>query len=405
MLDVQVPLDGVRVLDLSWGVAGPYASGLLVALGAEVIKVESRNRPDIMRQGFDKRTGKPWGLDESPVFDIVHFNKLGCSADVATKEGAGLVKALVPLVDLVVESYRPGVLDKFGLGYEALRQCNPSVIMLSVSTAGHSGPESQIVGIAPIFNALGGLGYMTGYADGPPTEIRWTVDFMVALEAAYAAMGALRIRQETGKGQWLDFSGLEGIAFLIGDALVDYAANGRVQSRQGNRDEVYAPHNCYPCRGHDRWISIAVTNQQEWQALCEEMERPDLLRDPRFLDELTRWEHQEELDGIIAEWTRNFEASELMRRLQASGVAAIPSFDASDLFSDLHLRSQGAYVEVKGSEGRSRTLMQPPFRFRHANCGIEHLGPRIGEHNQYVLGQLLGLANSDITRLRQEGAV
>ena len=396
-------LAGVRVIDFSMGAAGPWSADLLAWMGAEVIKVESSRHPEIMRIILDPVTRQPQSPNRSLLFETVNSNKLGVTLDLTHPEAIELAKRLVATSDVVVESFSPGVMDNFGLGYQELRAINPSLIMLSCSAAGATGPESHSLGLAPLFSAMGGLGHMTGYIDGPPSEIRFTIDMMVALTNAVALLAALNHRQQTGQGQHIDLSSREAMTCLIGDSLLDYTMNGRVQSRNGNLDDIMAPHNCYRCRGEDNWVSIAVGNQEEWLALCRAMGRPELAQDKRFADTISRWENQDELDLLVEQWTLNYTNYDVMHMLQSVGVAAVPSFNAENLFTDPHLAEQDFTQVVEHPELGALVMLKPPWELSQTPARIVHHSPLFGEHNGYVLGELLGLSEQKLEYLvRQE---
>ena len=309
-------LEGVRVADFSWAWAGPYATLLLGFLGAEVIKIESKKRLDHSRL-MSLTTGQAFkSLDASPVFCQLNLNKLGVTLNLSTGKGIELAKRIVGLSDVVIENFRPGVIEKLGLGYGALRKVKPDIVMLSISARGQKGPERHYVGYAPNFGALGGLSYLTGYEGGEPSTLVGSLDLRVGTWAVFAVMGALVHRKRTGQGQYIDLSASEAVSCLITDSIMEYTMNGKVPTRAGNRDEIMAPHNCYRCRGEDRWVSIAVGTEQEWAALCRAMGDPEWTKEGKFRDGYQRWQNQEELDRRVTEWTSNYTAEEVTEKLR-----------------------------------------------------------------------------------------
>ncbi len=404
-MDQMDALSGIRVVDFSMGAAGPWAADQLALMGAEVIKVESRQHPEIMRIILDPVTRQPQSPDRSLLFEVVNSNKLSVTLDLTRPEAVELAKRLVGVSDVVVESFSPGIMKRFGLDYDVLRAVNPSLVMLSCSAAGQSGPEAQSLGLAPLFSAMGGLGHMTGYVDGPPSEIRFTIDMMVALANAVALLAALNHRRETGVGQHIDMSSREAMSCLIGDSLMDFTMNGRVQSRTGNRDDVMAPHNCYRCQGEDSWVSIAVGSGQEWEALCGSIGRPELVTDSRFADAALRWQNQEEIDRIVEAWTVNRTSYEVMNALQPAGVAAVPSFSAEQLFTDPHLAEQDLTTVVEHPELGAVVMLNPAWKLSETPARITRHSPLLGEHNDYVLGELLGLSAEERARLKSRKIV
>jgi len=398
-------LSGIRVADFTWVWAGPYAIMLLAYMGAEVIKIESAKRIDTSRMG-SITTGQAFaGWDASSVFNNVNLNKLSVTLDLGNPKGVGLAKRIVSISDVAAQNMRPGVMDRLGLGYEELRKVKPDIIMLSSSAYGAEGPYREYTGYAQHFSAFSGQAYMAGYPDGEPNLMTGATDIRSATTAAFAVLAALNYRQRTGEGQHIDVSSTETISVLYGDAIMDYSMNRRQPSRTGNRDSFMAPHNCYRCRGTDKWISIAVASDGEWEALCRAMGNPAWSTNGRFSDSYSRWQNQEQLDRLIEEWTVTQSPREAMERLQAAGVAAMPSFSAEDLFSDPHMKAREAFAEVQHSVMGKQVVMNPPFKLSETPAGIKTAGPLLGAHNDYVFGELLGMPEQEITRLKEEKVI
>jgi len=292
-----------------------------------------------------------------------------------------------------------------GLGYPVLQKINPSIIMLSSSARGGTGPEKTYTGYAPTFGALGGAAYLTGYADDVPARLLGEMDLISGTAAALAVVAALNHRARTGRGQLIDLSSSEVISSLLGEAFLDYSMNKRVQTRQGNRDDIMAPHNCYPCRGKDNWVSIAVATDEEWQALCQAMGRPDLAQEERFATSYNRWHNQEELDKIVARWTRDKGRYQVMDLLQNRGVAAVPSFNSEDVYTDPHLNERDFWHQVEHPTLGKQLMIAPPWKMSATPARNRKGGPLMGQHNEFVLGELLGLSQSEIQRLVEEKAI
>jgi len=395
-------LEGIRVADFSWVWAGPYATMLLAYMGAEVIKIESAKRIDTSRMG-SMTTGQAFsGWESSSVFNNLNLNKLGVALDLSHPKGVELAKEIVHISDVVAQNMRPGVMDRLGLGYEALVQIKPDIIMLSSSAYGATGPYREYSGYAPHFAAVSGLSYMTGYPDGEPGSLTGSTDIRSATTSAFAILAALNFRQRTGQGQHIDLSSPETLSVLIGDTFMDYTMNQRLPLRSGNRDAFMAPHNCYRCKGEDKWVSIAVATDEEWRALCQAMGNPEWTGDELFSDSYSRWQNQEHLDRLIEEWTINYSHYEVMERLQASGIAAMPSLSAEELFSDPHLKEREFATEVNHSVLGKQVVLNPPWKLSETPARIERAGPLLGEHNEYVFGELLGMPKEEITRLVEE---
>jgi len=404
----RLPLDGVRVVDMTWVWAGPYLGSLLGMLGAEVIKVESRSRPDFFRRfvvwPLADAEPEELGPNEGMMFNTVNLSKLGVALNLVRPEGIDLIKRLVAVSDVVIENMRAGILKRMGLDYEALRAVNPRIILLSSSARGGAGPEAHYAGYASVHHAVGGGTYITGYPDGPPGYAIGDVDLMNATAGAFAVVAALYHRKETGEGQFIDFSQCEGVTALIGEVLLDYQMTGRIPGRKGNSDDFMAPHNLYPCWGVDRWLAIAVETDEEFAALARVMEKPELADDPRFATAAARKRNEAELDAIISEWTRLRDRDLMARQLGEAGVAAAPSRDARDLMRDPHLRARGVFVELDHPETGPRDFVGLPWRMSGCQPALKR-SPLLGEHNDYVFGQLLGLDEAEIARLKKSGII
>jgi crotonobetainyl-CoA:carnitine CoA-transferase CaiB-like acyl-CoA transferase len=400
----EPPLKGVRLTEFTSAWAGPYATCLLGFLGAEVIKVESRARLDHSRH-LAFSTGRRFtGPDESDVFNNLNLNKKSVTLNLKEPEAVVIAKKLAAVSDIVMENMRPGVMPRLGLGYDALREIKPDIIYLSSSACGQQGPEREYVGYAPTFAALGGISYITGYEDWPPSNFMGAIDLRSATTAAASMLAALVQKQRTGKGQYIDMASQESIAVLIGDVILDYVLNGRVQTRKGNKGYRSAPHNAYPCAGEDRWISIAAATEEEWKGLCRAMDRPELMEDVRFARMEDRYENQEALDRIIAEWTKDKDGYDLAVRLQKAGVPAAPTLNSKGLFRDSHLHDRGVYLRVRHPVIGDNWVIAPPWRLSETPAGVHRHGPLLGEHNQSVFGELLGMTAEEIKRL-EEGKI
>ena len=298
------PLKGIRVADFSVHAAGPFAGLMLAEMGAQVIKVESSARLDITRRPH-AMYGKP-----PSSFEQINANKLSVCLNLKEPRAVELALELVSVSHLALENFRPGVMQRLGLGYEAMKEVRPDIILVSLSSNGQTGPESSYAGYAPMFAALGGLGHLTGYADGPPVELRHAMDHTGGMMAAFAAVAALSARQRTGLGQHVDVSVRDLAASFIGPELLDVAMNLRDPHRIGNRDPSAAPQGVYRCRGEDEWLSLSVASEEEWQGFVEAMGSPGWAAGDEFGDAFRRWRRHDELDAHVEEWTLRHTASE-----------------------------------------------------------------------------------------------
>ena len=394
----------MRIADFTWAWAGPYATELLAFLGAEVIKIESSHRPDHARIRSLTLGLSTKRLDESPVFNDLNLNKMSLVLDLRKPGASEIAKKLVAVSDVVAENYRPGIMDKLGLGYDVLKTIKPNIVMLSSSALGSEGPERGYAGFAPTFAALGGAAYLTGYPDKRPVPLMGSSDLRSASTSAFAILVALYHRARTGEGQYIDMSSTETIAINISDAIIDYMMNGRVAVRKGNRDDILAPHNVYPCK-NDRWVSIVIATEEEWSAFCAALGKPSWIIDERFSDANSRWRNQGELDKQIGEWTVEYTHYEAMEVLQKAGVAAVAALQGVELYSDPHLKERDVSVEVVHPNVGKRVALGPPWKFSATPARVKSCSPLLGEHTDYVLGELLGMSKDEIKALREDGVL
>ena len=376
------PLAGIRIADFTVHNAGPFCTNLLSQLGAEVVKIESAMRPDAFRKPHPV-----YGRMGPATFDQVASTKLSVRINLKKPEGIALAKRIVAVSDVAAESFRAGVLARLGLGYEALKAARQDIILLSVCSCGQEGPDSHFAGYAPLFGAWGGLSDLTGWADGPPVEMRHVMDHTVGMHAAFAVMAALHRRRATGQGAHVDVAAREVASTFIGEALLMTAA-GVEQTRQGNDHPRMAPHGVYPASGEDRWLALAVANDAEWRQLAEVIG----CSDPRFAKEAARHAARGELDALVSAWTRQHDANEAAALLQARGIAAHASWTTPEIAADEHLRARGAIQQVAEPDGTLRAAVGVPMRLsKGPDIGIHRGTPKLGEHEDHVYGELLGM--------------
>jgi crotonobetainyl-CoA:carnitine CoA-transferase CaiB-like acyl-CoA transferase len=387
----------VRVLEVTKIWAGPYAGKLLAFLGAEVIRVESYDSLDATRAFGNK------DINDAPGFQAINPGKLSVQLSMKSEEGRRLVQELAKVSDIFIENLRPGAAKRMGLGYETLRAIKRDIIAVSMSRYGNEGPLSYQTGYAPCFSALAGICHMAGYEGGPPVLLNQRYgDSSYGTAAAYAAVVALNHRRRTGEGQFVDVSAVESLTAMLGDSFMEYFVTGQVPERQGARHAEMAPHGLYPCADGE-WISIAVQTQREWRALCEAMEQPALAT--RCADAPARRLHARELDAALSAWTRTRSARELAGELQRRGVAAFKSLNAIDLVSDETLWKREFYSHVTDRAQRSIPIVGAPWRMSVTPASIERSAPNLGEHNDYVLGELLGLSVEERRRLAADKVI
>ncbi|MBI2873311.1 MAG: CoA transferase [Chloroflexi bacterium] len=402
----RLPLEGIRVLDATHFWAGPSATGILGDLGAQVVKVESIQRYDAGRT-LQVDLSQEKGYERAPAFQAFNRNKLGVTLNLGDERGVRAFRALARVSDLVMENFSAGVMDRLGVGYQALRRENPTLVMISMSGYGATGPWRSYVAFATPIAQVSGIAHLTGYQGGPPLS-RFSasgVDPIVGLFGAMAALVALHQRRRTGRGFYLDFSQHEAIVSLMGTPLMDYVLNGRNQARQGDRNPVAAPHGCYPSRGEDRWVSIAVFNDDQWERLCHALENPEWCRDRRFADAVGRHRHQDDLDQHITRWTSQRDAQETARLLQEAGVPASPVRNCREVLDDSHLEAREFFLEMDHPVAGRHRQPRHPVLYSKTQPPPPRPAPLLGEHNQAILSGLLGLSRETLEELEQDQVI
>ncbi|MBI2873060.1 MAG: CoA transferase [Chloroflexi bacterium] len=408
---MPLPLEGIRILDLSRIWAGPYATKLLADTGAEVIKLESLKGYDPHRGPLDPPPGSgnypqgepgsaPW--NRAGWFNALHMSKYGITLDLAQPRGRDLFGQLVQVSDALIENFRFGTLERLGLGYAKLRSLRPDIVVVSMPSFGNSGPWRSYIQYGIGQEQLAGMASMTGYLNGEP--MRSGVNHGDPITGSHAAgilLAALLYRRRTGRGMFIDLSQQESAVCLIGEHLLGFQMTGRNPASRGNRHPSMAPHGVYPCRGDDSWVTIAVSTDHEWRALCEALGCHDLLDDPRFAGPLARWHNQEALDEVISAWTRERESQQVAEVLQLAGVPAAPVLTAPGLLSDPQYRERGVFVEATHPDAGTHLYPGIAWKMSRTPGQVRWAAPRLGEHNHYILGTLLGLGSDEILELEE----
>ncbi len=399
----KLPLNDIRVLDLTMSWAGPFAARLLGDMGAEVIKIESVNNWDLLRS----YTGVPptervW--DKSPYFNHYNRNKYGVALDLSKDRGRELFLRLAEDADVVIENFRVGVMENLGLTWGTLRARNEGLIMVSMPAHGSTGPEKDYVAYGTNVEQLAGLAHLTGYADGPPQKTGISYgDPMAGIAAAGAVALALWDRRRTGLGQRIEVAQRENLIGAIGEYIVGYAMTRREPERLGNRHSSIAPHGCYPCAGDDQWLTIACEDDAQFAALCSVIGRPELAGEERFADVVSRYRHQDTLDAIISGWTRGWDKNAAADALQAAGVPASPVLSVAEVFADEHLRARGFFEQVSHAVAGDWEMEGTPWRMSETPGHIRVPPPAFAEHNHYVFRELLALSAEEVAALYAEG--
>ena len=421
-----LPLEGIRILDFTVVWAGPFATMLLADYGAEVIRVESLQyfpsvtrgsiaRPDkeTMRStpgyvgAYPERDPGPRPWNRHPMFNPHARNKLGMTVDLSRPEGRELFTRLVGISDVLIENHSARFMENLGLTYDVLTQSKPDLIMVSMPAFGMSGPYKYHQGFGINVESVCGLTWLRAYPDADLSETSSTLhmDAASGAAAAFAIMAALHYRRRTGRGQFIDFAQAENLMQSVGEILMDYPMNGRAQTSLGNRHPTMAPHGCYPCRGDDRWVVIAVASDAEWDRFCQAVGNPAWACDGRFADAASRYRHQQELDAHIAAWTRQHQPWEVFERLQRAGIAAGPVLRESDLFTDPHLHARGFFQVITQAEAGTHVYPGVMWKMSKTPAPIRRPPVRMGEHNDYVYRQLLQLSDAELERLRAGGHI
>lgn len=395
--EVSRPLAGVRVVDFTWAWAGPHCSLQLAALGAEVIRLESYYRPCQNRRIPPYPDDVP-GLNRSGSFNQNNQGKRSVVIDLRQPAGRALALDLVATADVLVENYAVGVPAKLGLGWEAVSRRNPRLIMLSLSGWGQTGPYRDRVAYGATLAVYSGLVALTGFSDRPSQVGISYSDPVAGLHGAVAILAALRRREQTGRGQWIDLSQLETLMAVLPEGILPWTMRREPPPRTGNRDPIMAPHGIFPCAGDDRWVSLAVRSDAEWQRFSAVL-GPPLAGDPRFVTQAGRKAHEAEVESLITAWTSLRQAWEITGLLQAEGIAAFPVLNTREVAEDPHLLARGFFNELPHAEVGRRRHAGAPWRSLEAHVGVRKAAPCMGEDNEYVVMELLGRSHAEYERL------
>ncbi len=403
------PLDGVKIVDLMWSVAGPAASRVLADYGATVVRVESTTRIDVARTlgpRHEPAQSTSPGPENSGAHQNMSAGKLGMTLDLTRDEGRAVLRDLVRWADVVMEAYTPHAMRAWGCDYRALRGVKPDIIMLSTCLMGQTGPLANYAGFGNLASAMSGFYEIAGWPDrspsGPFGAYSDTVSPRFTVTAVLAALDHWR---RTGEGQYIDQSQAEATLHFLTAALLDYGVNGRVQGRVGNRDPHMAPHGVYPAAGDDRWVAIAVTDDSAWVRLCEVLGQADLAQDERFVTLAARLAHHDELDAIVSVWTRRRDMHQIEALLQLSGVAASAVQNSRETYADAQLWHRGHFVELKHPIHGTTTVESSRFRLSRTPARYERCGPTLGRDNSYVLETILGYDANHIAELAAAGVL
>ena len=399
----ELPLEGLKVLDFMWVMAGPVVTRVLADYGATVIRVESPSRPGAGRSMAPFRGGQ-FAPQNSFFFDNMNAGKLGLALNLGCEEGREVARDLVRWADVVGESFAPRAFRRWGLDFESLRAIKPDLIMMSSCLFGQDGPLSDVSGFGTMGAAVATFIDLTGYPDRPPAGPFSAYTDTVAPRFALAALlAALDHRRRTGEGQYIDHAQIESSLHFLTPALLDYQLNGRVLTRMGNRDPDMAPHGVYPSRGDDDWVAVAVRDDADWRRFCAAIERPDLARDDRYAVLPGRLAGQDDLDAAISAWTATRTPAEAESILQAAGVPAHAVIRASSAVNDPQFVHRGHFVRVPHSLHGESVVEGSRFRLSRTPARIGP-PPAVGEHTEQILKDILGYDDERIADLAAAGA-
>lgn len=388
-------LKDLRVVEMGQLIAGPFCAQLMADHGAEVIKVEQPGVGDPMRE---------WGRNKPVWWPVVARNKKSVTLNLRTPEGQAIVKELVEKADFLLENFRPGTLEKWGLGYDVLSQINPRLIMIRVSGYGQTGPYSSRAGYGSIGEAMGGMRNLAGDPSTPPSRVGLSIgDSLAATFACLGALMALHNRERTGKGQVVDSAIYEAVLAMMESTIPEYTEADFIRERTGSVLPKVAPSNVYPTKDGD--ILIGANQDSVFGRLCEAMGTPEMADDERFATHTPRGENQEELDNLIADWTKTFTSEELLALMEKHAVPAGKIFKAPDMLADPHYKARKSIVHVDHPDFEN-IYMQNVFPVLSETPGeIRWPGPELGEHNRDVYGGLLGKSDEDLAALKEAGTI
>ncbi len=394
------PLDGLTVIEMGTLIAGPFCGQILGDFGATVIKIEDPKAGDPMRQW-----GRSLPKGHSPWWPVIGRNKRSVTLDLRTVEGQDIARRLIGGADVLVENFRPGAMEKWGLGYERLSADNPGLVMARVSGFGQTGPYSSRAGYALIGEAMGGLRYITGEPDRAPARAGISVgDSLAGLHAALGTMMALHARHRSGKGQIVDAAIYESVLSVMENLITEYGLTGYVRERSGSVLPGIAPSNAYPTK--DGALVVIGANQDTlFRRLCDAMGRPELAQDPRYAGHAARGEHQAQLDALIGDWTATLDADALLALMEASGVAAGRVYRAPDMLADPQFAAREAIVEVPHPVFGAVKMQNAFPRLSDTPGAVRWPGPALGEHTDEVLAERLGMSTAEISNLRESGVI
>ena len=394
----------VRVLDISMGWAGPLVGQMFAEMGADVIKVEDTHHFDWWRGSLSMAPQEMQPIERASVFNTANRGKRGITLDLASARGIGILKRLIEVSDILVENFSPGVMDRLGLGYQSVCAINPRLIMISMPSFGSDGPECNARGYGNTVEAMAGVTGLTGYHDGDGQ--RYTLsnalgDPVGGLHGVFALMVALRERERTGRGQWIELAQVESLIPFVGDAIVDFQFTGKVPAARGNRHREHAPHGIYRCAGDDNWIALACETDDQWQSLARALG----IDDKRFATASERKTNEDALDAELSRSIAQLSADDCIERLREAGVLAAPVNPASAVMADPQIQSREYFVAIDRAVVGTHLYPGAVARLPDTPLRADTPAPLLGEHNRQVFAETLGMTDDEISELERSGVI
>ena len=397
----DLPLAGVRVLDCTAWWAGPAASHVLACLGADVIKVESGGRPDLMRFTSTKRPGDGQWWEWGPLFHGVNVGKRGITLDLTRREGVDVFERLLGTADAVLENYTPRVMDQFGLGWKRVHEVNRRTVMVRMPAFGLDGPWRDRTGFAQTMECVAGMAWMTGFPDGPPVLVRGACDPLAGVHAAFATMLALAERDRRGEGMLVEAAMVEAAVNVAAEQVIEHDLTGALRTRSGNRSELAAPQGVYQCAGEDRWVALSVTDDDQWRALVDALGHPEWAGGLDQMD--ARRAAHDQTDDQLRAWFAARDPDEVADLLSRAGVPAEVVLPAKDILENPQIRHRRLFEEEVHPVTGTNPIAGLPFRFSHVDRWARRPSPTIGEHNDEVLGEVV--SPDELEALRAKGVI
>ena len=400
-----LPLAGIRIIDLTRIWAGPRATKLLADMGAEVIKIEhldhaDRAKPSSVTEHSQRK------INRATPFEQKHRNKIGFSLNLSLDEGKSIFRELVSISDVVIENFSAGVMDRLGLGHNNLREIKPDIITVSMPGFGNSGPWKNYVAYGVTQEQITGLYELTGYKNGVPMKTGTNVgDPMNATHAAVATLSAVVQRLLDGQGEYVDFSQYESFSTLMFESIMNYAANGVMNERNGNESNYQSPHDTYRCKGTDAWVTVAISNQDEWENLCAAIGRTELAKEPEYSSQHSRRNHKQYLDDVITEFTQSKTKYDVMTLMQEHGVPCTAVLNTQDLLLDDHVKDRNFIETLEHPDGEThKYYFGSTWRENNSTTKtVRSAAPLLGEHNEYVCTDLLGIPTDKLDSMEKLG--